>query len=233
MKKLLMGLLGIACSAAFAGSGNLLITFSTPGPDLYADGSTVLDNECYALVWTGATGAQTTVLTAPFAKDGKCSLTLFQIDEADAAKYSGGTWSVYLLDTRDFAKDATGKTLAGLDENGVAKVVNTSAPVQTAFAAQAGAFTSAAAQEAVAAGSYDLSKVPAPKVSGIRIVGANVVVTVQDTVPFLSYTLRSGASTTDFAVPAGAIPANGNANGEINLVAPKADGAQFFKVTTK
>ena len=59
-----------------------------------------------------------------------------------------------------------------------------------------------------------------------------MIVTVKDTVPFVGYTLQSGADVKSFAVPAGATALNGNASGEINLVAPKKDGAQFFKVST-
>ena len=43
---------GLAATAAFAGMNNVLVSFSTVGPDCYADGATVLDGECSALVWT-------------------------------------------------------------------------------------------------------------------------------------------------------------------------------------
>ena len=43
--------LAIACVAG-AGTDDTLIAFSTKGPDRYADGTTVLDGECYALVWS-------------------------------------------------------------------------------------------------------------------------------------------------------------------------------------
>ncbi|MBQ0033450.1 MAG: hypothetical protein KBT68_11720, partial [bacterium] len=48
-------------------------------------------------------------LKAPVAKDGKCPQVLFEIDEGYAkANYPGGTWGVYLLDTRKFKSDADG-----------------------------------------------------------------------------------------------------------------------------
>ena len=61
MKKMLLTAItaGFAL-AAMAGQDNLLMKFSTPGPDTYADGKTpVADGECYALVWVkkGATFA--------------------------------------------------------------------------------------------------------------------------------------------------------------------------------
>lgn len=232
MKKLLMSLFAVACTAVFAGANNLLVTFSTKGPDKYADGKTVLDGECYALVWLAADGSQEIVLTAPIAKDGKCPAVLFQLDEAEAAKYVNGSWGVFLLDTRDFAKDATGKTLAGVDEKGAAKVVNTKAAVGSAFTAAGGQFASAKTSGAVAAGAYDLSNIPTPKVDGIQIVGAKVIVTVKDTVPFVGYTYSVGKNGNDFAVPAGAMSASGDATGEIKLVLPKNADGELIQVET-
>lgn len=231
MKKTIAVLFALLAGVVFAGANDLLIMFSTPGPDVYADGSAVLDNESYALVWTAANGEQTTVLTVPVAKDGKCPPVLFDVDEADAAKYTGGTWGVYLLDTRDFAKDATGKTLAALKADGQPSVINVTAAVTDGLAKSSG-FATATSASGVASSAYDLSEVKSPTVTKIEIVGANVVVTVKDTVPFLSYTLQSGDDVTSFTVPEGADAANGAA-GEIKLVTPKKDGAQFFKVTTK
>ena len=109
-------------AAAFAGMDNVVIAFSTQGPDKYADGAQVLDNEYYALVWTpqGATfaGIDSTgaavapskiVLKAPVARGGKCPDVLFQVDSGYAkANYPDGTWGVYLLDTRKFKTNAEG-----------------------------------------------------------------------------------------------------------------------------
>lgn len=233
MKKILAAVFALASAAVFAGANDLLIVFSTPGPDKYADGTTVLDGESYALVWTADNGEQETLLALPLAKDGKCGPFLFIVDESDVAKYKGGTWGVYLLDTRDFAKDATGKTLSALGEDGKPSVVNVTAAVKDGVANASG-FASARVKEGVAAGAYNLeaANVPAPKVTGIKIVGANVIVTVKDTVPFVGYTLQSGDDAISFAVPEGATSASGNDAGEISLIAPKKDGAQFFKVST-
>lgn len=233
MKKTIVALFAVVSAAAFAGMNNLFITFSTPGPDKYADGATVLDGECYALVWTGSDGKQQT-WTYQSAKGGRCTLCYLNIDEAEAGAYKDGTWHVYLLDTRDFAADSTGATLAGVDkETGNAKVVNTSAAIGDAFTATGGTFTSASSSTAVASSAYDLSNVPTPKVTGIEVVGANIVITVKDTVPFVKYTLVSGDDVTEFSIPEGADAANGAVDGEIKLMTPKKDGAQFFKVTNK
>lgn len=231
MKKTIAVLFALLSAAVFAGANDLLVLFYTQGPDKYADGTTVLDNECYALVYT-KDGQQETVLVYPGAKDGKCPPVLFSVDETqDLPKYQGGEWGVYLLDTRDFAKDASGKTLSGVDEKGQPKVVNVKAAVGTGIAS-AGGFNTAKASGGVAAGAYDLATIPQPKVTGIKVVGANVVVTVANTVPFVGYTLQSGSDVKNFSVPEGAKSLNGDATGEINLVTPKKEGAQFFKVST-
>lgn len=229
MKKTIAALFALAAAASFAGT--LQIGFYTPGPDKYADGTAVLDGERYALVYTTET-SQETVRIYPGALNGKCKPVVFFLDEEETAKYQGGTWGVYLLDTRDFAADATGKTLAAVVD-GVPAVVNVKAAVKDGIAKTSG-FGSAVSSEGVAPGAYDLAaaNVPNPVVTGIKIEGANVIVTVKDTVPFVGYTLESGSNSLSFSVPEGIVSANGDDAGEITLVAPKKDNAQFFKVTT-
>ncbi len=231
MKKTIAALFAIASAAVFAGYDDLVVTFSTPGPDKYADGSTVLDNECYSLVYIAADKTVTQVITVPAAKDGKCQPVIFCLSAAKAAKYTGGEWGVFLLDTRDFTVDSTGNTLSGYDSNGKPELVNVSATVADGYTATSGMYDATSAS-AVAAGSYDLSSIPTPKVTGIQIVGANVVVTVEDTVPYVGYTLQSGTNIQNFSVPEGAGSASGKASDAIKLVTPKGDGAQFFKVST-
>ena len=124
---------GLCAGTLLAGMNNVVIQFSTVGPDKYADGATVMDGECYALVWTptGATfgginskgeaiggndkGQKCTVaVKAPIAIGGKCPNVQFQIDETFAnANYPDGTWGVYLLDTRKFATEEVTVTVDG------------------------------------------------------------------------------------------------------------------------
>lgn len=231
MKKTIAALFAVASAAVFAGMNDLLISFSTPGPDKYADGTTVLDGECYSLVYTKADGSQETVLSYAGAKDGKCPPVVFIVNENDAAKYMGGSWGVFLVDTRVFA-EGKAPAVAGIDaKTGLPKTVNTKAAVADAIAGS-GSFSTADASAGVAAGAYDLSGVPQPKVTGIKVVGANVFVTVKDTVPFVGYTLQCGKDVSKFEIPEGATASNGKADDEITLVTPKKDGAQFFKVST-
>ena len=62
MKKTIAVLFAIASAAAFAGMNDLIVSFSTPGPDKYADGTEVKVGECYSLVYTKADGSQEIVL---------------------------------------------------------------------------------------------------------------------------------------------------------------------------
>ena len=230
MKKTVAVLFALASAVAVAGVNDLLISFSTPGPDKYADGTEVKVGECYSLVYTKADGSQEIVLNYQTKVAGKCSSVVYMVDEVTAAKYSGGSWGVYLLDTRDFAN---GGTPAGLDEKGQPKIAPWVKAEVVSSVASSGNFGTAKADKAVAAGSYDLAAadVPQPTVTGIKIVGANVVVTVANTRPFVGYTLVSGSDVTEFSVPA-STGVNGNLSGDIEIVAPKKDGAQFFKVST-
>ena len=110
MKMLIAGLVLAAAGMAFAAMDTVL-TFSTVGPDRYADGTTVVDGESYALVWTAdvagftlsddgtATGGKV-VLVAPVAEGGRCPLVKLNIKASVAPQYEGGVWGVYLFDTR-------------------------------------------------------------------------------------------------------------------------------------
>ena len=236
MKKTIAALVALVSAAVFAGTDDLLITFSTPGTDRYADGSQVNDGETYALVWTPKDGGESrTVLLAPFAKNGRCVPTLFRISENTKSQYEDGVWSVYLLDTRDFANDATGETMtkATLADVNAGKGYNAKAKVVDGIVT-AGTFNSLPAAPTVGAGDYDLEAagVPSPRVTDIQVLADEIVVTVADTRPFVKYTLQAGDESLNFVVPEGVKDSNGKLGSEIKLFAPKKSGAQFFKVST-
>ena len=104
----------LMCSVAFASMEDMVLRFSTPGLDRYADGSVVMDGECYALVWSpkghsfagfnaDGTAVSTTdriVLAASLAKDGRCRDALFQVPAAEYSELKNGEWAVCLVDTR-------------------------------------------------------------------------------------------------------------------------------------
>ena len=188
--------------SVFADAANTLITFSTPGPDKYADGVTVVDGERYALVWTNGEDfkgfttegeavdpSQKVIYKAPLAKDGRCPLTLFQIDSAKAPV--GGVYSVYLLDTRGSAEQivVTGSALAKTytPSTGMAKM--TSVSEDKTVDATTG---EAVALQSGAAGLVDKNGLAAPVITGFKVDGANVKITVSNIFPGFAYEVKGG-----------------------------------------
>ena len=248
MKKLMtmIGVAGLAF-AATAAINDALLAFSTVGPDKYADGTTVLDGECYALVWTkngatfggiaadGTAIAETDeiVLVAPVAKDGHCPNVLFQIDSAKADALADGTYGVYLLDTRVAANGTTKP--AGV-KNGKLSLVNGYG--LTTKATKVGKATAGGAAKAeekdseggqvVGAGAAAPKDLPQPKITSIKIEGDYVKLTVQNMPGFMRVSSGTTASADDTQ---GAAQATDGKTDEVILYAPKAAGASgFFKV---
>lgn len=249
MKKLMtmIGAVGLAF-AATAAIDDALLAFSTVGPDKYADGTTVLDGECYALVWTkngatfggiaadGTAIAETDeiVLVAPVAKDGHCPNVLFQIDSAKADALADGTYGVYLLDTRVVGKDGATKP-AGVN-NGKLSLVNgygLTTKASKVGKATAGGATMAQEKDSeggqvIAAGAAAPKDLPQPKITSIKIEGDYVKLTVQNLPGFMRVSSGTTASADDTQ---GAAQATDGKGGEVILYAPKTAGASgFFKV---
>lgn len=232
--------------AAFGAANDAMVEFSTVGPDTYADGSVVLDGECYALVWMkngsagltiaadGSTEGGEIVLAASLAKGGRCPRVFFEVDANDLdTKYVGGSWGVYLLDTRRW--DADGKAKPAGTVNGKVRLVNAAGAVTSAAvrvvagkSETVGGVTGAA----VASGATAVPEgAPKPEITGFRVEGANVFVTVRGTVPYLQYGISTGA-TPDSVVDGIGDKQTGAAaaSDEIILVAPAKEGSGFFKV---
>ena len=238
------------CGAAFAAQNDALVSFSTKGPDAYADGTTVLDGECYALVWlqNGASGLTVAadgsatggeiVLAAPIAKGGRCPSVVFEVDARDmATKYKDGSWGVYLLDTRRWGAD--GKAKPAGTANGKVVLVNAAGAVTSAAVrVVAGKSETVGGVTGAAVASTATSvpaEAPAPEITGIRVDGANVYVTVRGTVPYLQYGLASGDTPDAVTEKAEGSPRTGAAaaDDEIILVAPAKKGGAFFRVNRK
>lgn len=248
MKKgMFFAVAALAAGLAVAAQNDALITFSTPGPDKYADGDTVMDGECYALVFTpkGSSGAVFAadgtveggeiVLVAPVAKDGKCPKVLFQVDaEKIKTRYSKGTWGVYLLDTRKWGDD--GKPYVSGVKNGKVTVVNASDRVATPKLSLAtGTISSySGVGEAMAATGSALpgeAEATRPVVTGIRIEGGNVFVSVKGTLPYLQYSLFAGDTPAGADVKEGALHSGADAvDDEIVLVTEAGKDGGFFRV---
>ena len=232
---------------ALAGDG-LKLKFSSTGPDKYADGTVVADGEVYALVWVkdGAsfagikadgslvdTANNALMAAAPIAKNGRCPTVVYIVDEADAKE--GGSYQVFLLDTRVSTADAEGNVTtapAGLAKNGALKVVNGSAAVAEATTDLASTASAAAAGGSAMAPAAAPAEVPVPRIAAVNVVGGKVVVEVANTVPYLQYTV-SGGKTPAAADQADLAPAlNGDADGLTLIVNDPAEN-RFFKVIQK
>ena len=246
MKKLLFVAMMLAAGICLAAENDTILTFSTQGPDTYGDGTTVLDGERYALVWTkdgtafaGLTAdcrplADTTkvIAVAPLAKDGRCPETVFEIDAGYAETLSGGSFALYLLDTR-VAKDelsgAAGVRALPTSVNSTGVVAPASelagsesfAPVK----AGSGSFASvkAGAVSLAAVGVY--TKIEEPRIEAMKVAGAKIELTVSG---------MSGAA--EYMVVQGAEPGKVGAKMETTVQGDKltvdkpAGGAMFFKV---
>ena len=246
MKKLLLGVAVCVANLCFGDASNLLVTFSTPGPDRYADGKTVLDGERYALVYVrGSFGGiaadgravdadDAVVAVLSRAEKGRCPTTVFQVPSELANTLTGGSYAVYLLDTR-LAPAADGAVrLAPTDaKTGLPTAIAKTTEVATEIAANAYAGTRAtgvaAAADAVATAVP--ADAPQPVIKSIRVDGAYVYITVAGTIPSLQYNV-AGGETPDSLMPGVGAPAQGAASvdEEITIIAPaQADGG-FFRV---
>ena len=213
------------------------VQFSSVGPDTYADGTTVLDGEVYALVASKdgafkglkADGSlvdpvnDTLVGMAPLAKDGRCTPVVFTLPER-----VGGNLAVYLLDTRVQANVGGQPKVAGLKTDGTPAAVNSYVAVQSAQAGSAAHVAAVSGKDA--APTAVPGDVPQPVVTGIRVVGAKVFITVANTVPYLQYTVTGGATLSNMDQNNLATGING-AEGDITLVVEDSADNRFFKVT--
>lgn len=187
-------------SFAFADAANTLITFSTPGPDTYADGTTVKDGEIYALVWSAdgdfdgftATGdaadpADQVIFKAKLAKGGKCPLTLFQIDSKSEFAHGDGVYAVYMLDTRAGDGIVTGAAVAQSFDGAAGTGNIASAKDEVPVDAEGKSLVKSGS----AALSGDVAAIT-PVIKGIQIVDGQVTISVGNLVPGLKYTIMGG-----------------------------------------
>ncbi len=208
MKSLItmLGAAGMALAVS-AAQNDLLLTFSTPGnpKDTYADGATVIDGECYALVWsadgvfegikddgTPADPNDKVVLVAPLAKDGRCPTVVYQVDAALAEQLKNGQYAVYLLDTRVSATEVAGLKNGALARvNGLVPTGVTTAGGQAEIAsAESGTAVDGVA--AAQAGIAQASVVDEPTITAFKVDGAKITVTVSGMSPVAEYKVYQG-----------------------------------------
>ena len=252
----------LASGLAFASVEDKVIRFSTPGPDRYADGSVVVDGECYALVWSPAgkefsgfnadgtpvSPGDRVVLAGALAKDGKCRDAIFQIPVEEYEALKIGNWAVCLVDTRNMAGVpvgvSDGKPLrvnrwgvipggVEIKEAGSADLGGTSAKRARLAASSAGEGDGGASARPVRAAT--LSAVPPdimpPKITAMEISDDEVVLAVEDTVPYISYTIVSGAEPGNLKTDYFADVVDGKDGKEVVIGTVKSVNRRFFRVT--
>ncbi len=234
------------CALAHANSvEDARISFSTQGPDRYADGTVVMDGECYALVWSkdgdfngfAANGEcvdaeDRIVLIAPIAKGGRCPKVLFQIPAAEANELAGGKYAVYLLDTRV----AEGETVRPRGTvNGKLALMN-GYGAASANLALGGSSSDKTAQESETGQkgqvASSLAAAPAdcaqPRIKAMRIEGDNVFLTVENLKGFMRVSSGGDIAASDSA--GAAVETTGESD-DVTLVTRKPKGnSGFFKV---
>ena len=239
MKNILMTILAALALSALAGQDNMLATFSTKGPDCYADGTVVKDGECYALVWTHtnavfqgitvtgeAVGSQEenrVLCIAPLAKDGHCREVVVEVNKVLADLYAGsGTFSLHLLDTRK-ADGVPGGVESGVNGFGAAEEFTLSASEQLQ--------TISATNAALAATATVLpASIPQPKIKSIEVKDGIVRLTVARTSKMVRYGVSSGATPNALASDPDFAPQDGDDAGDIVIEAPAKGNSGFFSV---
>ncbi len=235
MKKLtlMMGVAGLAL-ASLAAVNDTLISFSTPGPDTYLDGTTVRDGECYVLVWsqdgvfegvkddgTAVDANDRVVLVAPVAKGGRCPDLVYQVAAATAEALKGGRYGVYLLDTR---RTVAGETVVGLNpETGKLDYVKSYASATEPIAATDGIASAAAAKAVDGAAVAEYVEVAKPVVA-IEVKSAVIRLTVTGMSPVADYWVEKGTDLQNVSEKIADVPADGVVDVE------KTDAAAFFQV---
>ena len=237
--------------------GDRLLSFSTPGPNRYSDGTIVPDGECYALVWspagkafsgfnadgTAASALDRVVLAGPLALDGKCRDSIFQVPKAEYDALEGGTWSVCLVDTRRAngvpAGVKDGKPLRvnrwGIVNGGVriepasAAKLTLTAPAESPKGAKGTLRTTSTGVRAT-----NLSTVPAdaqtPTITAMDLSDGIVTLFVADTDPYFSYTIESGSRLSTFAIDGWADKVDGDSASEIVIETESTSPTRFFRV---
>lgn len=211
------------------------IVFSTVGPDKYADGSTVLDGESYALVWTNdgvfegfsADGKaldekDKILIVAPLAKDGRCPKVMFQIPKANAATY--GKFEVFLMDTR--VVSASGVATPRGAASGKVNLVNGygRVPAKISLSNLSSKAEGAAVANLNSAAPKDTRQ---PRVKAMRIEGDEVVLTVENMPGFMRVQSGKDASAADSTGAALEAPDSGDT---VTVKAPKMGERGFYRV---
>lgn len=247
MKKLIASLTIIASACAFAAPDDTSIIFSSVGLDKYADGNTVIDGECYALVrsdgeFAGIKADCTCVNEAdeilaifPAAKDGKCKLSKYTLKADDFNK--GGNITLWLLDTRTYKSNADGTTTVALaKQESITKVpgVNGAVAVEASVEISKAGYSGISAKDPAAAGPVAIPEgAPSPNIKSFKVGDVYVELEVENTVPYLTYGASGGKKLGELEKDS-AVTATGKAGETITIYTKKPDGdAGFFQINRK
>ncbi len=222
MKKTMISLLAaFAATAVIAAENDTVVTFGTTGPDTYADGTVVKDGERYALVYAedadavtiaadGAISGGTKVAVVALAKGGKLPTVGFQVSATIIENPVRDNFRLFLLDTR-----LAGGTLA--PGGNAPTAVN-------GFALVDGATVSMTKVSDLPAGFTQ------PKFKKIDVLEDTVVLTIENTLPCIQYTLDGGLDAKGTGLE-GVDAQNGA--GTIQFIVPKKEGGETFRVIRK
>jgi len=231
-----------ATFGAWADAGNTLVTFSTKGPDVYADGKPAADGEWYALCWSptasfggitstcqAANEGEKVLLVAPLAEGGRCPTVVFQLDSKTAPK--SGNYFIYMLDTRDVNGKAAkaGANNLPITLNAVIATEAKAACPKDGAAAQVTA-TGAALASADTWAASDVSDVPAPLIKAFEISGEKAVITVSGLVPSVRYNVFAGETPDAITETPVSLPATGTADAADVKFVLDADKGKFFRI---
>ena len=246
---------GLFAGALFAGMNNVVITFATGANDMYADGTPVAKGECYALVWTPgdatfagfnsdgtAVAPSKVVIKAPVAEPGVSRNIQFQVKEDEdyiQNNFPGGTWGVYLLDTRVYATEDVKVKVDG--EEVVQKQVVTDAAGKNVVAGVGGAVKgygavasevstsigSATAAGAVATDALSADLTP-PTITDIKVRDGVAYLRLSGTKDGVAYGVGAGTTPSSLK-PTGDRPVVGDASGETLIVTPAKGASGFYQ----
>lgn len=254
MKKMIFGLALLAGACAFAGIDNVVVTFSTKGPDKYADGEKVVDGEVYALVWVandaenGFAGLDANgdlldkdhnkiLLKAPVAKDFHCPNIQFEID-ADYYQSAGlknGQLFVYLMDTRRFQMDDNG-IVKDADEHPIVASVGDTSKLVNGYGAATDAIICdqfAAANLSKSAEAGVTAAVPEKgkqlKIKDIKLVEGNVWIYVSGSLQSMRYGVKMGKMPNELNKK-NVKELYGSGNDDLIIITPQKEDSAFFSV---
>ena len=244
MKKLVCAMLMAAAAiAAFAdGDDNVVVLVTTAGPDTYKGGETVLDGECYALVWSsdgvfdGFTAAgepvdknDRIVNVGAVAKNGHCRAA-FEISATLVDSLKNGVYAIYLLDTR--VKEGESVVPRGL-VNGKLAVLNGYGEVSEGVTVSAGVAVANETQDGEGGGKHvgtvaaPSPNVQQPKIKKIVPEEGGMAIYVENLKGYMRVQTGKDLSLSDGVTPA---VQTGGSDDTVKIVVPKEGDSGFYKV---